>query len=104
MAFHLSSRFFDLPPVLATIAADRGLVSCVRHDTEVPPERTAEGMRASVAGQLQLPLVYNPQHHADHTPAVAVRSRCSYGCFCHTGRFFCAIRTCAAHRCCAITT
>jgi hypothetical protein len=48
MAFHVSSRFFDLPPVLARIAADRGLVSYVRHDNEVPPERAAEAMRASV--------------------------------------------------------
>jgi hypothetical protein len=48
IAFHVSSRFFDLPPVLATIAADRGLVGYVRHDDQVPPERVAEGMRASV--------------------------------------------------------
>jgi hypothetical protein len=48
IALHVSSRFFDLPPVLATIAADRGLVGYVRHDDQVPPERVAEGMRASV--------------------------------------------------------
>ena len=48
LAFHVSSRFFELPPVLARIAADRGLVGYVRHDEDVPPERAAEGMRASV--------------------------------------------------------
>lgn len=48
MAFHVSSRFFDLPPVLARIAADRRLVCYVREDRDVPPERAAEAMRASV--------------------------------------------------------
>jgi hypothetical protein len=48
LAFHVSSRFFDLPPVLAAIAADRQLPAYVRRDTEVPPERATEGMRASV--------------------------------------------------------
>jgi spermidine synthase len=48
MAFHVSSRFFNLPPVLARIAADRRLVCYVREDRDVPPERAAEAMRASV--------------------------------------------------------
>ncbi len=48
IAFHVSSRFFNLPPVLAAIAADRHLVGYVRRDKQVPPERAAEGMRASV--------------------------------------------------------
>jgi len=48
MAFHVSSRFFDLPPVLARIAADRRLVCYAREDRDVPPERAAEAMRASV--------------------------------------------------------
>jgi hypothetical protein len=48
IAFHVSSRFFNLPPVLATIAADRGLVGYVRQDLQVPPEKIEEGMRASV--------------------------------------------------------
>lgn len=48
IAFHVSSRFFNLPPVLAAIAADRGLAGYVRHDDQVPPERAQEGMRASV--------------------------------------------------------
>ena len=48
IAFHVSSRFFDLPPVVARIAADRGLVCYVREDKDVPPEKAAEGMRASV--------------------------------------------------------
>ena len=48
IAFHVSSRFFDLAPVLARIAADRGFVSYARDDHQVPPERIAEGMRASV--------------------------------------------------------
>jgi hypothetical protein len=48
IAFHVSSRFFNLRPVLARIAADRGLVGYAREDTDVPPERAAEGMRPSV--------------------------------------------------------
>ena len=48
LAFHVSNRFFDLPPVLATLAADRQLLAYVRRDSEVPPERADEGMRASV--------------------------------------------------------
>jgi hypothetical protein len=48
IAFHVSSRFFDLPPVLARIAADRSLVCYVRRDTDVPPEKAAEAMRPSV--------------------------------------------------------
>jgi hypothetical protein len=48
MAFHVSSRFFALPPVLARIAADGRLVCYVRDDNDIPPERAAEGMRASV--------------------------------------------------------
>jgi hypothetical protein len=48
IAFHVSSRFFDLPPVLATIAADQQLVGYTRNDTDIPPERAAEAMRPSV--------------------------------------------------------
>jgi hypothetical protein len=48
IAFHVSSRFFDLPPILARIAEDRRLVGYVRHDAQVPPEKAAEAMRASV--------------------------------------------------------
>ena len=48
IAFHVSSRFFDLRPVLATIASDQGLVAYARDDRNVPPERTAEAMRPSV--------------------------------------------------------
>ena len=48
IAFHVSSRFFDLRPVVARIAADRGLAAYARDDEPVPPERAAEGMRASV--------------------------------------------------------
>lgn len=48
IAFHVSSRFFDLPPVVARIAADRGLVCYLREDQDVPPEKAAQGMRASV--------------------------------------------------------
>jgi spermidine synthase len=47
-AFHVSSRFFDLRPVLARIAGDQRLVCYARDDREVPPERAAEGMRPSV--------------------------------------------------------
>jgi hypothetical protein len=48
IAFHVSSRFFDLRPVLARIAGDRGLVCYARDDKDVPPERAAEAMRPSV--------------------------------------------------------
>lgn len=48
IAFHVSSRFFDLRPALARIAADQSLVSYVRDDQAVPPERAAEAMRPSV--------------------------------------------------------
>jgi spermidine synthase len=48
LAFHVSSRFFDLPPVLARIASDRRLTAFARFDERVPPERVAEAMRPSV--------------------------------------------------------
>jgi hypothetical protein len=48
IAFHVSNRFFNLPPVLARIADDRRLVAYARNDQDVPPERAAEGMRPSV--------------------------------------------------------
>ena len=48
MAFHVSSRFFNLGPVLARIADDQGLVCYIRDDKDVPPERAAEAMRPSV--------------------------------------------------------
>jgi hypothetical protein len=48
IAFHLSSRFFDLPPVVARIAADRGLVGYVRNDRDVPPDKVGQAMRPSV--------------------------------------------------------
>jgi hypothetical protein len=48
IAFHLSSRFFDLAPVVARIAADRRLVCYARADKDVPPEKAAEAMRPSV--------------------------------------------------------
>ena len=48
IAFHVSNRFFDLPPVVARIAADRGLVCYLREDKDVPPEKAGQGMRASV--------------------------------------------------------
>ena len=48
MAFHVSSRFFNLGPVLARIAEDRGLVSYIRNDKDVPPDRLAEAKRPSV--------------------------------------------------------
>ena len=47
MAFHVSSRFFNLGPVLARIADDQGLVCYIRNDRDVPPERAAEAMRPS---------------------------------------------------------
>ncbi len=47
LAFHVSSRFFDLPPVIARLAADRGLVAYVRHDEDLPPDKRAEAKRAS---------------------------------------------------------
>jgi hypothetical protein len=48
IAFHVSNRFFDLGPVLARIADDQGLVSYVRNDQDIPPERAAEAKRPSV--------------------------------------------------------
>jgi hypothetical protein len=48
IAFHVSSRFFDLPPVLATIADDQRIVGYTRNDKDVPAERAAEAMRPSV--------------------------------------------------------
>jgi hypothetical protein len=48
IAFHVSSRFFHLPPVVARIASDRGLVCYVRNDKDVPPEKSAQAMRPSV--------------------------------------------------------
>ena len=48
IAFHVSNRFFDLPPVVVRIAADRHLVCHVREGKDVPPEKAAQGMRASV--------------------------------------------------------
>ena len=48
IAFHVSSRFFDLAPVLARIAAGRGLVSYVRNDKEVAAGKAEQGMRPSV--------------------------------------------------------
>ncbi|HUP38890.1 MAG TPA: fused MFS/spermidine synthase, partial [Vicinamibacterales bacterium] len=48
IAFHVSSRFFNLPPVLATIADDQHLVGYTRNDKAIPPELAAEAMRPSV--------------------------------------------------------
>ena len=48
LAFHVSSRFFDLAPVLARIAADRGLVGYVRNDREIAPDKVEQAMRPSV--------------------------------------------------------
>jgi spermidine synthase len=47
VAFHVSSRFFDLAPVLSSIARNLGLVAYVRHDDQIPPEQRAEAKRAS---------------------------------------------------------
>jgi hypothetical protein len=48
IAFHVSSRFFDLPPVVARIAADRRLVGYVRYDNDVTPEKAAQAKRPSI--------------------------------------------------------
>ena len=48
IAFHVSSRFFDLAAGLARIAADRGLVGYVRNDKDVPPDKAEQAMRPSV--------------------------------------------------------
>jgi hypothetical protein len=48
VAFHVSNRFFDLPPVLASVGGSLGLQGYVRHDVDVPSDRAAEGMRPSV--------------------------------------------------------
>jgi hypothetical protein len=48
MAFHVSSRFFNLQPVLARIADDQLLVCYARNHKDIPRERAAEAMRPSV--------------------------------------------------------
>ena len=48
IAFHVSSRFFDLPPVVARIAADRRLAGYVRYDNDVTPEKAAQAKRPSI--------------------------------------------------------
>ena len=48
IAFHVSSRFFNLRPVLARIAEDRRLVCYARDDQDMPPEKAAEAKRSSV--------------------------------------------------------
>jgi hypothetical protein len=48
LAFHVSSRFFDLAPVLGRLAADRGLVGYVRNDREIAPDKVEQAMRPSV--------------------------------------------------------
>jgi hypothetical protein len=48
IAFHITSRFFDLRPVLAKIAEDQHLVCYARDDQDIPPERAAEAMRPSI--------------------------------------------------------
>lgn len=48
MAFHVSSRFFNLQPVLAAVAADQRLIAYVREDMAIPAERAGEAMRPSV--------------------------------------------------------
>ena len=49
IAFHVSSRFFDLAPVLARIAADRGLAGYVRgRQKTCRSDKAGQAMRASV--------------------------------------------------------
>ncbi len=48
IAFHVSNRFFDLSPVVARIAADRGLVCYGRQDTDVSPEKAAQAKWPSI--------------------------------------------------------
>jgi hypothetical protein len=48
IAFHVSSRFFDLRPVLARIAVDQHLVAYARDDEDIPEAQAAEAKRSSV--------------------------------------------------------
>lgn len=48
LAFHISSRYFDLQPVLARAAEDRSLVAYYRHDTIVTKDQKAEGKSESL--------------------------------------------------------
>jgi spermidine synthase len=48
LAFHISSRYFDLRPVLARVAQSHGMVAFVRDDATITPERAAEAKRPSV--------------------------------------------------------
>jgi hypothetical protein len=42
LAFHVSSRYVDLPPVLADLAADARLVARFRQQQDLSPEALAE--------------------------------------------------------------
>ncbi len=48
IAFHVSSRVFNLRPVLAKIAEDRRLGCYARDDQEMPPDKAGEAKRPSV--------------------------------------------------------
>ncbi|HEX6813492.1 MAG TPA: fused MFS/spermidine synthase [Planctomycetota bacterium] len=47
MAFHVSSRYVDLPPILGDLAADAGLVARFQQEPELSLEAAAEGKRES---------------------------------------------------------
>lgn len=68
VAFHVSSRYFDLRPVLARLAADRGLAIRVREDSEITPAQAAEAKRPSV-------WVVLARRDADFGPLAAAEPR-----------------------------
>jgi hypothetical protein len=48
MAFHISTRYVDLAPVLATLARDAGMTCLVRRDLRVSPQEARLGKEASI--------------------------------------------------------
>jgi hypothetical protein len=47
LAFHISNAYFDLAPMLATLARDAHLVSLLQNDISISPEESAAGKAAS---------------------------------------------------------
>lgn len=47
IAFHISNQYFDLRPVLAALASERGLAALAQDDLEVSEEEAARGKRGS---------------------------------------------------------
>lgn len=48
LVFHISNRYFDLAPVLGTLARDAGLTARIRRDLDVSPEEFKAGHQPSI--------------------------------------------------------